>query len=152
MARKRRFDAVGRGAATRGSAGAPRSPHSPGRPIPVKRRGAGSAQADRIRPRQRIHPPHRSGQQSPPVPAGDNPATAKMLGLDRVEAGLIPLEHCAQAAVAGRAARGRQGSKQRVAEVAVAADVAQRACSGVGQWLTGLLLLRLPAGLKPGQA
>jgi hypothetical protein len=151
MARKRRFDAVGRGAATRGSAGAPRSPHSPGRPIPLRRRGAGSAQADRICPANGSTLPIGQDNRAPD-PGRGQPGHGSDPRLGPRQSWPDPSGALRPRAVAGRAARGRQGSQERVDEVVVAADVAQRAFSGVGQRLTGLLLLRLPAGLKPGQA
>ena len=93
----------------------------------------------------------REGDGPTPAPARHDQAPVQQLGFDGVVARVIPLEHVAQAAVAGGAAQGRQGSKELVVEVVVSAEVAQLAFSGVCQRGEGSMPLRMPAGLKPGQ-
>ena len=79
----------------------------------------------------------RQGHRAATAPSGHDQPAAQQLGFDGVVGGLIPLEHFAQAAVAGGAPQGRQGSQefipQRILLAVVLARIAQRAVGGEGQ-------------------
>lgn len=67
------------------------------------------------------------------------------------QAGLVPLQRLPQATIARRSAQGGESAEEFIVEIIVAAGVAQRALSGVGQRGEEFSLLRMPGGLRPGQ-